>query len=314
MPGNPEFGNPEPRSRAAVVANPTKYGDRGKFRDMISTAMSGHGWSEPLWLDTTANDPGQGMTGTAVAEQVELVLACGGDGTVTACAEGLAGSGIPLGVLPLGTGNLLARNLGLPLDLGAALVVALTGADRRLDVGYANGRPFVVMAGIGIDAKMLGSASPRLKRRLGWAAYAVSAVRHLGDRPMLVRLNADGGMRLRRRAGGVIVGNVGRLQGGVPLLPDAAPDDGLLDAVVLTARGWAGWMALAGHVLLRRGATGRVARFTFRELRINLDREQPWEIDGEVIGRTRQLIIVVRSGQLLLRAPAPAPAPAPAGK
>ena len=170
------------------------------------------------------------------------------------------------------------------------------------------------MAGIGIDAKMLGSASPRLKRRLGWAAYAVSAVRHLGDRPMLVRLNADGGMRLRRRAGGVIVGNVGRLQGGVPLLPDAAPDDGLLDAVVLTARGWAGWLALAGHVLLRRGATARVARFTFRELRISLDREQPWEIDGEVMGRTRQLMIVVRPGQLLLRAPAPAPALAPAGK
>ena len=298
MPGNPESG-----SRAAVVANPTKYGDRGKFRDMISAAMSEHGWSEPLWLDTTADDPGQGMTGTAVAEQVDLVLACGGDGTVTACAEGLAGSGIPLGVLPLGTGNLLARNLGLPLDLGAALVVALTGADRRLDVGHANGRPFVVMAGIGIDAKMLGSASPRLKRRLGWAAYAVSAVRHLGDRPMLVRLNADGGMRLRRRAGGVIVGNVGRLQGGVPLLPDAAPDDGLLDAVVLTARGWPAWAVLAARVVLHREPGDRVRRYQFRELRLRLDKPQPWELDGEVMAAARELVVTVGPGRLRLRMP-----------
>ena len=71
----------------------------------------------------------------------------GGDGTVTACAEAVAGSGVPLGILPLGTGNLLARNLGLPLDPGAALTTALTGTDRRLDAGSANGRPFVVMAG-----------------------------------------------------------------------------------------------------------------------------------------------------------------------
>ena len=265
--------------------------------------MSDHGWDEPLWLETTVDDPGEGQARAAVAARVDLVVASGGDGTITACAAGVASSGIPVAVLPAGTGNLLARNLGLPLELGDALVVGLTGADRELDVGTANGRPFLVMAGVGFDAKMLDSTSEPLKKRLGWAAYAVSALRHLRDRPVRARLRADGEPQFRRRASGIIIGNVGALQGGVPLLPDAAPDDGLLDLVILTARGWTSWLALAGHVLLRHSSPSRVVRRTFRELRIDLDRPQLWELDGEVMGRTRQLVIAVQPGKLLLRVP-----------
>jgi YegS/Rv2252/BmrU family lipid kinase len=291
-------------SRAAVVVNPTKHDDLEKLRAAICAAMSDRGWSDPLWLETTADDPGEGQARAAVAAGAELVLASGGDGTVTACAAGVAGTGIPLAVLPAGTGNLLAHNLGLPLDLDDALTVALTGTDLHIDLGTANGRPFVVMAGVGLDAKMLDSTSDVLKKRLGWLAYGVSALRHLRDRPMRVSLRADSAPPLRRRASGVIVGNVGWLQGGMPLLPDAEPDDGMLDVLVLTAQGWASWLALAAQVLLRRKATGRVARIVFRELRIDLDRPQPWEIDGEVMGSTRQLLVTVQAGQLLLRQPA----------
>ena len=290
-------------NRAAVVVNPTKHDDLQKFRSAVIAAMSDHGWSEPLWWETTVDDPGEGQAAAAVAARVDLVLASGGDGTVTACASGVAGSGIPLALLPAGTGNLLARNLGLPLALDDALQVALTGTDRRLDAGTANGKPFVVMAGLGFDAKMMDSTSEVLKKRLGWAAYGVSALRHLRDRPVRVTLRADGGPPLRRRASGVVVGNVGWLQGSVPLLPDAEPDDGQLDLVVLTARGGAGWLALAAHVLMRRSAPGRVVHSTFRELRIELDRPQLWEADGEVIGRTRQLMVAVQAGKLLLRVP-----------
>jgi YegS/Rv2252/BmrU family lipid kinase len=290
-------------NRAAVVVNPTKHSDLKKLRAAVGAAMSDHGWSEPLWLETTADDPGEGQARAAVAARADLVLASGGDGTVTACAAGVAGSGIPLGILPAGTGNLLARNLGLPLDLDEALVVALAGTDRQLDMGTANGRPFVAMAGIGLDAKMMDGTSEALKKRLGWAAYGVSALRYLRDRPMRVRLRADGEPPLRRRAVGIIVGNVGWLQGGVPLLPEAQPDDGRLDVLVLTARGWTGWLALAAHVLLRR-STSRVARLVIRELRIDVDRPQPWQLDGEVMGSTRQLAIAVQVGQLLMRVPA----------
>ena len=287
--------------RAAVVANPTKCGDPAVFGKQIRSAMSDHGWSEPLWLETTVDDPGAGQAAAAAGASVDLVIASGGDGTVTACAGALAGSGVPLAVLPTGTGNLLARNLALPLDLDDALVVALTGVNRPVDVGYANGRPFIVMAGLGFDARMLDVTTEPQKKRLGSAAYVLSGLRQLRHRPTRVTLRADSGRPIRRWASAVIIGNVGSLQAGIPLLPDAEPDDGLLDAVVLTAQGWAAWLAVAAHVLLRRRATGRVARLTFRRLRVNVDRDQLWEVDGEVIGSTRELLINVQAGALLVR-------------
>ena len=289
--------------RAAVVVNPTKHADGAGFRAEVTGAMAAQGWSDPLWLETTPEETGRGLAAAAVAERVDVVLASGGDGTVTACAEGVAGSGVPLGVLPAGTGNLLARNLGLPLALDQALAVALTGRDRGLDVGQANGHLFVAMAGIGFDAMLLDSTGEPLKKRLGWLAYAVSALRHLRARPVRATLRTDGGRALRRRASGIVVGNVGALQGGLALLPGAEPDDGVLDLMVLTARGWSGWLALAADVMLRRTRTGRVVRSEFRELRVQLDRQQLWELDGEVMGMTRQLVVVVQPGQLLVRVP-----------
>jgi YegS/Rv2252/BmrU family lipid kinase len=299
----PDAARPPGARRAAVVANPTKCDDVAKLKDTVRGAMAEHGWDEPLWFETTPADPGTGHAAQAVRSGVDLVLACGGDGTVTACAEGVAGSGVPLGILPFGTGNLLAHNLGLPLDLDAALVVALTGSDRRLDAGSANGHPFVVMAGLGLDAKMLGESSEPLKKRLGLAAYVLSALRHLRDRPVRVSLAADGGPPERLRASAVIVGNVGWLQGGVRLLPDAEPDDGILDAVVLTARGWGGWLRLTVRVLLHRQAPGQMTAFRFRQLTVTAHREQPWELDGEVMGGTRRLMIVTQPGRLLVRVP-----------
>jgi YegS/Rv2252/BmrU family lipid kinase len=302
----PDATRPRGARRAAVVANPARHPEIAALKDTVRAAMAEHGWDEPLWFETTVADPGAGQAAQAVRSGVDLVLACGGDGTVTAVAEGVAGSGVPLGILPFGTGNLLARNLGLPFDPGAALVTALTGSNRRLDAGSANGHQFVVMAGLGFDAKMLGEASVPLKRRLGWAAYALSAVRHLRDRPVRVSLVADGGRPLRVRASAVIVGNVGWLQGGIRLLPDAEPDDGNLDAVVLTARGWRGWIRLAARLLRNRRAPGQLTSVQFRQLTVTTDREQPWELDGEVMGGTRRLMIVAQPGRLLVRVPPPA--------
>jgi YegS/Rv2252/BmrU family lipid kinase len=291
-------------SRAAVVVNPTKLDDDGAFGKSVRQVMSDHGWDEPLWLETTAEDPGRGQAEAARSAGVDLVLACGGDGTVTACAEGVAGTGVPLAVIPLGTGNLLARNLGLPTGLDDALTVALGSRQAPIDAGRANGTLFVVMAGLGLDARMLSGTSEPLKNRLGWFAYVISAVRHLGDRPMRVTISADGGRSRRIRASTLIVGNVGSLQGGLPLLPDARPDDGMLDAVALVAGGLIGWLLVAADIVLRRPARGRVCRVQFAELELTLDQEQPWELDGEVMESARHLTVVALPGALLLRIPA----------
>jgi YegS/Rv2252/BmrU family lipid kinase len=290
-------------SRAAVVVNPAKVDDDEAFRKSVRRVMDDHGWDEPLWLETTPEDPGRGQAESGVSAGVGLVLACGGDGTVTACAEGVSGTGVPLAVVPLGTGNLLARNMGLPTGVDEALAVALGGVQQPVDAGRVNGTLFVVMAGVGLDARMLSDTRESLKKRLGWFAYAMSAVRHLGDRPVRVTVSADGGRGRRMRASALVVGNVGWLRGGLPLLPDARPDDGMLDAVVLMAGGLRGWLAVAAGILLRRPARGGVYRVQFSELRVTLGRPEPWELDGEVMGSTRQLTVAAQPGALLLRMP-----------
>lgn len=290
--------------RAAVVVNPTKLDDSAAFRDRVRQFMRDRGWEEPLWLETTPDDPGRGQAKSAVGAGMDLVLACGGDGTVTACAESVADTGVPLAIIPLGTGNLLARNVGVPMGLDEALTVAIGDVQQAIDVGRVNGSLFVVMAGLGLDARMLDGTSEQLKRRLGWLAYAISAVRHLRDRPARVTVIADGGPRRRMRANTLIIGNVGWLRGGVPLLPDARPDDGMLDAVVLTAGGLTGWLAAIAGILLRHPAPSGVYRIQFAKLQVTLDREQPWELDGEVMGATRRLTVTVQPGGLLLRMPA----------
>jgi diacylglycerol kinase family enzyme len=211
----------------------------------------------------------------------------------------------------MGTGNLLAHNVGLPMGTAEALAVAMGGVRQPIDAGRAEGTLFVVMAGIGLDARMLDRTSEPLKKRLGWFAYAISAISHLRGRPMRVTVRVDGGRSRRMRASALIVGNVGWLRGGIQLLPDARPDDGLLDAVVLLARGLTGWLAVAAGIALRRPAAGRIHRIQFTRLQVTLGRQQPWELDGELMGSIRQLTIEAQPRALLLQMPPPhAEAPA----
>jgi YegS/Rv2252/BmrU family lipid kinase len=291
--------------RVAVVFNPaTGGGDTaGRKRD-TQEALQGAGL-DVLWLETTKEDPGQGQTAKAVAEGVDLVMAQGGDGTVMACVTGLAGTEVPLAVLPGGTGNLLATNFDVPAELDGAVEVALHGDRVRLDVAAMDDDRFVVMGGVGFDAAMLRDADPRLKERLGAVAYVLSGFKHLRRRVTRFRLRLDDRPPVERTGQGVLVGNLGRLQGGLPVMPDARPDDGLLDVAVLQTRTVADWLALAVRVLLRRRHKDpQLELFTARRVEIDCDRPQPVERDGDPLDTPRDhLVIEVVPGALTLCVP-----------
>ena len=280
------------RMRVAVVFNPvTGGGDPADRRRDTQEALERAGL-EVLWLETTKEDPGQSLTAKAVAEGVGLVMAHGGDGTVMACVTGLAGTEVPLAVLPGGTGNLLATNFDIPSDLDEAVQVAVAGDRVRLDVGAMDDDRFVVMGGIGFDAAMLRDADPKLKEHMGAVAYVLSGFKNLRRRPTRFRLRLDDRPPIERTGQGVLIGNLGRLQGGLPVMPDARPDDGLLDVAVLQTRTVLDWLALAARVLLRRRKDPQLELFQARRVEIGCDRPQPVERDGDPLDTPRDHLVI----------------------
>jgi YegS/Rv2252/BmrU family lipid kinase len=231
------------------------------------------------------------------------VVICGGDGTVMACLGALAGSGLPVAIIPVGSGNLLARNLGIPLGLDDSLATVIGGVDRRIDLGRVDDEPFAVMAGMGFDAAMMADTTAGMKRAVGWPAYAASGLRHLRDPVMRVQLRIDDGPTLRRSARTVLVGNVGQLEGGLELLPGAAADDGLLDVIIVAPRTLRDWLRVAYRIIRRHKHDRHLERFRGASISIEADRPVPRQMDGEVIGEGRRIDVHVEPGALVVRVP-----------
>jgi len=320
--------------RLSVVLNPIKVEDVEAFQSTVAAMAVEAGWREPTWHLTTPEDSGTGQAELASVEGADLVIVCGGDGTVReVCAE-LAGTGIPVGIIPAGTGNLLARNLGIPLYIRAAIDIALTGQDRAIDMvkvtgdaagdrddepdgpPEAEGEPdgdltapgieshFMVMAGMGFDAAIMEGVNEDIKRKVGWLAYVISALKSLMFPVTKVELSVDGGEWTKHRARMVMVGNVGYLQAGMPLLPDATIDDGLLDVVLLNPRRFLSWIPLAVRVLAKRTRTDdTINRMTGRTVSIRAGVDTPRQLDGDSIGPGRELHMECIHGRLLVRVP-----------
>ena len=305
---------------AAVVVNPAKFESADalvRFQAEVERALRAEGWLPPVWLPTTAESRGMAEARSAIAADVDLVLVAGGDGTVRTVAQELAGSGVAIGLLPSGTGNLLARNLGIPLgDVSAAVRFACAGVSRPVDLGWMELDPaedgvggerfaFTVMGGAGFDAAIMSGASPEMKYRLGPVAYLVAAARALGGGMVDMTLSVDGADELTRSSRGFVVGNCGILTMGLALLPEADPSDGLLDSVVLLPRGLSGWARAAWSVVTRRRAHRLLPHFRGRRLEFRAATPQLVEVDGDVVGEARHVRVRIQRGAVLVRCAAP---------
>lgn len=288
----------------AVIANPVS-GNSGDD-DEIRAAFAAVG-VEPEWLPTTQDDPGVGQAAAAIAHDAETVVACGGDGTVRAVLQSVAGTTVMLGVVPLGTGNLLAANLGLQTGLDA-VHAAVHGPPSSMDIGVVNKERFAVMAGVGFDALMIRDANPVLKRRFGSAAYVLSALRNVHKRVFRAVVTADGSETFSGRTAMVLVGNCGTVTGGLEVFPDARHDDGLLDVAVLSARGVRQWSSVLWRLLRGRPQrTELVHRYQGREVSVTLSRPVAYEIDGEIRDPAANLSFRIEPRALTVRLQPPTP-------
>ena len=303
LPVTPPTG-PQPL-RSAVVFNPVRVTDIDERRVAVEATLAEAGWPAPTWIETTVEDQGAGQARQAAQDGAQVVFACGGDGTVRSCIEGLLGTDTALAVLPAGTGNLLAANLEIPDDPAAGARLATEGGRRRIDIGDVDGQAFAVMAGMGFDAAMLDSASTKLKSLIGAPAYVLSALKHLRDRRMTVTITLDDHPPVRRRARTVVVANVGRLQGGVRLVADAEPDNGQLDVAVLAPKTIGHWLELVWGVLRRRRDVAHMDVMRATRVTVTSDSTQPRQLDGDTIEPGRTLTVTVRPATLELCVPQP---------
>lgn len=312
---------------AALIYNPIKV-DLDAIKAVVSAEQEAAGWGETLYFETSVEDPGQGVTKKAVEAGADMVIVAGGDGTVRAAAEAIHDTDATLALLPSGTGNLLARNLDLTLDdLEHSIHSAFTGKDRDVDLGLIDIRHgddsltehvFLVMAGLGLDAKMLANTDEDLKAKVGWLAYVGAIFKALTDKNELrVRYQLDNKKTKSVRAHTIIVGNCGSLQANVLLLPDAAVDDGKFDILILRPENPFHWMQITFKILWENGVLHRtklgrklptkdVKALNYvkgTSLTMRLSRAEEIELDGDGMGTASAVRIKIKPGGLTVRVP-----------
>jgi len=287
----------------AVVAHSGKTleGGLGELKEELAAA----GVTDPLWFEVPKSKRAPKRVGEALAAGAELIFIWGGDGMVQRCIDAVVGSKATIAIVPAGTANLFASNLGVPKDIRGAVALGVHGPRRKLDVGRINGEHFAVMAGAGLDALMIRDADGALKNRLGRAAYVFTGAKHLRESRIKTRVRIDGDKWFDDKASCVLVANVGKVMGDIAAFPDAQVDDGQLEIGVVTAKGlWQWSRTLARTVAGSAQASPFVETARGRTFDVRFSRAIPYELDGGDRKKTKRLRIKVRPAAVTVCAPA----------
>jgi diacylglycerol kinase (ATP) len=283
--------------RVAVIAHAGKTvgGGLDELRETLRRA----GVDDPLWSEVPKSRYAPERVQRVLDEGAELVFVWGGDGTVQRCIDVLAGSGARLAIVPAGTANLFASSLGIPEDIEEAVSVGLGDTMRTLDVGTINGERFAVMAGAGLDARMIKDADGGLKDRVGRLGYIWTASKNLRADPFEARIKVNGELWYDDSATCILIGNVGSLFGGVEAFDHARPDDGLLDVGVTSADGLGEWARTVARTAV--GATSKspfVQVTKAKKVSVALDRKILYELDGGDRKKVKKLKVKVEPGAI----------------
>jgi YegS/Rv2252/BmrU family lipid kinase len=279
----------------AVVAHRKKTLGGGLTE--LRSVLAEQGVSDPLWFEVPKSKKAPARVRAAVEAGADIVFVWGGDGMVQRCVDALRGSDVPIAILPAGTANLFATNLGLPRDISEAVRIGLHGARRRIDTGVLNGERFVVMAGAGFDARMIAHADGGMKERDGKLAYAWPGARSIGAQRARAEIKVDGNRWFRGRVSCVLVGNVSHIVGGIEVFKESRPDDGRLELGVVTAGTMTEWARVLTRMVAGRAERSRFVSVTSaKKIDVRFDRKMPYELDGGARGSTRRLKIKVVPG------------------
>ena len=307
---------PRRNNRAAIIYYPGRV-DLRKLRSAVEAITFAQGWEPSLWLKTDADETGAAQALRAIAQKATHIVVAGGDGTVRTVLEAVARSEakVSVGIVPVGTGNVLARNLGIALDdLRTQVKRALEGIAHPIDMGLARiileddsriEKYFAVMAGLGLDAKIMLNTDAARKQRLGWIAYVESGFKTLPLQYQRLTIQVDGRETRSVRVLTLLIGNVGWLPGKLSMMPDAAMDDGLLDVAVIGPRRVWDWIdfwtrVTIGNNVVRTTRAGRklldatanvktLENLTSKKIRVTAESRVELQLDGDAIGVVQEV-------------------------